>query len=95
MPKGHDSPGQLSRVGASEGELLLGRFRDANLVVSRRGVHEPAKGAAKVNAHSLVAARDWVGNDSGNGIQSNVTDAESPDEVINVSNVLLVGFGGK
>ena len=34
-PKGHDSPGPLSRVGASEGELLLGRFCDANLVVTR------------------------------------------------------------
>ena len=32
------------------------------------------------------------GNDLGHGIQGNIADTESPDEVIDVSDIFLMGF---
>ncbi len=37
--------------------------------------------------------RDWVSNDSGDGIERDVVDAKTPDKVVDMANVLLMEFG--
>ena len=88
----------LQTIRANKGELFLILLMDSNLmeasfavktneVQSAVGVTEVVKGIVTVGNGVF----EWVGN----GIEGAVVDAKMPDEVGNVMDVFLVGFGGK
>ena len=60
---------------------------EANEVQSAMGVAEVVKG--------IITTGNGVFKGKGDGIEQSLVDTEVPDEVGDVLNVLLVGFGGK
>lgn len=45
--------------------------------------------------NGFVTAGNWEAVDEGDGVQQAVRDTETPDEVIDIGDVLLVGLGGQ
>ena len=43
----------------------------------------------------IVTARDWITRWSGDSVETDVVDTKSPDEVIDVGAVFLMGFRGE
>ncbi len=43
----------------------------------------------------FTATGYWHGDDTGGGVEWDVIYAEAPDEVLDIGNILLVGFLGK
>ena len=66
-----------------------------NLVVAGGSVHDPSVNATEVNSNGFVALRYGISHDFRNGVESHIADTEPPDEVVNVSDVLLMGLGGE
>ena len=96
--KGHDGVAMLRTVRANKGELFLILLTDSNLMEASFAVKtnevQSAMGVAEV-VKGIVAAGNGVFEWAGNGIEGVVVDAKMPDEVSNVMDVFLVGFGGK
>ena len=71
---------------------------DGNLVKASLAVEanevQSAMGVTKV-VEGIIAMGNGVFKGKGDGIEQSVVDTEAPDEVGDVLNVLLVGFGGK
>ena len=70
-----------------------GNLVKASLAVKANEV-QSAMGVAKV-VKGIITMGNGVFKGKGDGIEQLVVDTEAPDEVSNVLNVLLVGFGGK
>ena len=88
----------LRTIRANKGELFLILLMDSNLMEASFAVEtnevQSAMGVAKVVKGVITVGNgvfEWVGN----GIEGAVVDAKMPDEVGNVMDVFLVGFGGK
>ena len=88
----------LRTARANKGELFLILLMDSNLMEASFAVEtnevQSAVGVAKV-VKGIIAAGNGVFKWVGNGIEGVVVDAKLPDEVGNVMDVFLVGFGGK
>ena len=96
--EGHNVEGVQLAVGACEAEFVAVRVADADLVETGFGVDaDPieAAGARSEVVNSLVTAGDGKVVDEGDGVEAAVGDAETPDEVGNVGDVFLMGFGGE
>ena len=65
------------------------------MVAHWRVIHPPPEGAAKLIEHRRITTRDRVCNNPSYAVQWDVIDAEAPDEVFDVADVLLMGFCGK
>ena len=96
--KGHDSVAMLRTIRANKGELFLILLMDSNLMEASFAVEtnevQSAMGVTKV-VKGIIAVGNGVFEWAGNGIEGVVVDAKMPDEVGNVMDVFLVGFGGK
>ena len=96
--KGHDGVAMLRTIRANKGELFLILLMDSNLMEASFAVEtnevQSAMGVTKV-VKGIVTVGNGVFKGKGDGIEQLVVDTEAPDEVSDVLNVLLVGFGGK
>ena len=70
-----------------------GNLVKASLAVEANEVHS-AMGVTNV-VKGIIAMGNGVFKGKGDGVEQSVVDTEAPDEVGDVLNVLLVGFGGK
>ena len=88
----------LQTIRANKGELFLILLTDSNLMEAGFAVKtnevQSAMGVAKV-VKGIIAVGNGVFEWVGNGVEGAVVDAKMPDEVSNVMDVFLVGFGGK
>jgi hypothetical protein len=93
--KGHDGICPLDCIGPLESKFLLRFGRDGQLMIAHDGIVEPHPKTLKCIFNSIVAVGDWVGNKAGYLIQRDKVDAKAPDKVLDVSDVFLMGLGGK
>jgi len=97
--EGHDNITVLLKIGSVKCSLLLMRAVDSDLMITGFGVETNEKEAAAFpiveDVKSIVAARDGVQEGVGDAIQWAEIDTPSPNEVVDVVNVLLVGLGWK
>ena len=88
----------LRTIRANKGELFLILLMDSNLMEAGFAVEtnevQSAVGVTEV-VKGIVAVGNRVFECAGNGVEGVVVDAKTPDEVSNVMDVFLVGFGGK
>ena len=97
--EGHDLECVLEPVGGKEGELFSVRFEDGNLVEARLGVETDeenfaARSIAKV-IKGVVATGNGEQERKSDSIKRTVIDAKAPNEVIDVIDMFLVGFGSE
>jgi hypothetical protein len=94
--KGHDSITVLMQVGPDKGELFLMVGVDGDLVKTGFTVNtdegELAHGVAKV-VKGGVAAWDGVFECFGDGVEWAIINAETPNELGDISDVFLMRFG--
>lgn len=97
--KGHDNVTVFLEVGSVEGSLFLIRAIYGYLMIAGFGVEADEEKTATFtvmkNTESVVAARDGMKERSGDSVQRSEVDAEPPNKVVNIIDVLLVRFGGK
>ena len=88
----------LQTIRANKGELFLILLMDSNLMEASFAVEtnevQSAVGVTEV-VEGIIAVGNGVFEWAGNGIERAVVDTKMPDEVSNVMDVFLVGFGGK
>ena len=95
--KGHDVEGEEEAVGSSEAEFVPVAVSNGDLVKSRLSVNaDPIQATCSGSkiVDCFVAAWDGKVVDEGDGVETAVGDAEAPNEVCDVVDVFLVGFGG-
>ena len=89
----HDVVAILRSVGPGKRQLRLGLFGNTDLVITLWGVEQPQPCAiAKCQMNGRIAARGGVRNDVCDLIEWNEINAEAPNEVIDVGDVLLMRF---
>ncbi len=95
-PKRHNIVGPLYGVDPLKRELFLTRKRNGKLMISHRRVKHPDEFPhTKLDKHCSITSRDRVSDDLSNTVKGNVINTEAPDKIINVLDVLLVGFWPK
>ncbi len=81
----------LCSIGAGKGQLHLGVSCDADLMITHGGVKKPhPKAAAKREVDGGVAVGNQISDRLSDQIERDIIDAETPHEVFDVANVLLV-----
>ncbi len=90
-PKWHDRIGPLDGIDSLKCKLLLTSKRDGKLMISHRCVEHPAPlPLPKLVMNGQIAPGNGVCNEAGNRVERNVIHAESPHEIINAADVLLM-----
>ena len=96
--KGHDSVAMLRTIRANKGDLFLILLMGSNLMEASVAVEtnevQNAMGVTEV-VKGIIAVGNGVFKWVDNSVEGVVVDAKMPDEVGNVMDVFLVGFGGK
>ena len=70
-------------------------YRESDLIVARNCVGKPTTfRVTKRVPNGGVAAWDWHRDESGDGVEGNIDHAETPDKVVAVSDMLLMGLRG-
>jgi hypothetical protein len=67
----------------------------AAMISHRRVDHPNEPPHTKLGENGRVASRNWICDNTGDTIQGNVAHAEAPAKVINIHDMLLVGFRRK
>ena len=96
--EGHDIESEELVIGSREAELLLIRLANCNLMEAGLGIHtdpEEMAGTGGKVVNGLVTPGDGEAVGECNGIEAAIVDTQAPDEVDNVLDVLLMGFGGE
>jgi hypothetical protein len=94
--KGHDGVSPFDCIRPLKRQFFLTLKLDGKLVISGGSIKElkPAP-VAKFDKYSRIALGNGVRNDSCDQVQQHVVHAEPPHEIVDVTDVFLVGLGGK
>ena len=95
--KGEDGEAVFAVVWGKEGQFLLVALADMKLMVSRAGVEgDEVQSAIAIPQilNGVIAARDGICKRKGHCIEFAIADAHTPNEVIDIRDVFLVGFRG-
>ena len=65
------------------------------MISHRRVEHPPPFAAAKLIEYRQIATWDGVRYDASNAVEGDLVDTEAPNEVLNMTDMLLVGLGGE
>jgi hypothetical protein len=91
--KRHDVICPFCGIRSSKRELVLGAWRDANLVVSRWCIPQPYPlTVAKSKVDCRIAAQYRIYNGVRDLVQRNIIEAKLPYKVSNIADVFLMGF---
>ena len=91
--KRHNRVGPLDGVRTLESKFLLAGECNSQLVKPHRGIKHPHPFPhAKFLGYGGVAPRDWIRDDPCDGVEWGVVDAEPPDELVNMADMLLMGL---
>ncbi len=95
-PKRHDIVGPLYGMNPLKGELFLTCKSNGKLIISHRRVkHLDEFPHTKLDKHHSITLWDRVSDDTSSTVKGNVINTEAPDKIIDVLDVLLVGFWRK
>jgi hypothetical protein len=91
--KRHDVICPFCGIRSSKCELVLGAWRDANLVVSRWCIPQPYPlTVAKSKVDCRIAVGYLIYDGARDLVQRNIINAKSPCKVSNIADVFLMGF---
>jgi hypothetical protein len=94
----HHAEAPLLVIGCKEGEFLLVAVADCDLMVASLVVEGDKKETTSRVAEvvdSVVAARNRILKRKSNLIQTAIRDTHTPDELVDVYDMFLMGFGSK
>ena len=91
--KRHDVVCPLYSVNPLKCEFLLTRLRNSELVIShRRVIHPYVFAHTEFDENRGIAPRNGVGDNPRDAVQGRIIDTETPNEIINIRNMFLMGF---
>ena len=95
-PKWHDHVCPFDCINPLECQFLLACFFHSELMIAHRRVkHPPPFATAKLVECRRITSWDGVCYDGSNAVEWDVIDTKAPNKVLDVTDMLLVGLGGK
>ncbi len=94
--KWHYCVSSLYSINPLKGKLLLTLLCNSELMIPHRRVKHPNESPhAEFDKDCSIASGDGVSNNTLDALQGNIVDTETPNEVLNILDMLLMGFRHK